>query len=96
VLLCVSWLAFFYYLSRPPQLIEPHVEEGFFNRECTRTRTGVLLYLAGGLLGYLVAPTVALVIFLCLPIFYGITSHGLHELPVLVRRRRSRRRFSGN
>ena len=32
-LLCVSWLVFFRYLSRHPQLIDEHVDEGFFDRE---------------------------------------------------------------
>ena len=95
-LLCVSWLVFFRYLSRHPQLIEEHVDEAFFARECTRAVAGIVLYLAAGLLGYLVAPSVALVIFFGLPVFYGFTSQGLHELPAIVRRSRSRRRSTGH
>ncbi|MDC4203930.1 MAG: hypothetical protein MPW17_18615 [Candidatus Manganitrophus sp.] len=38
-------------------------------------------YSAAGLLGYLITPSVALAIFLILPIFYGLTSEGLYELP---------------
>jgi hypothetical protein len=37
----------------------------------------VPLYAIAGALGYLATPTVALVIFVALPIFYGLMSHGL-------------------
>ena len=86
-LLCVSWLAFFHYLSRHPDLVEAEVTEGFFPRERTRALAGVALYVTAGVLGYLIAPAVALVIFLALPVFYAITSEGLYELPAVVRRR---------
>ncbi len=85
MLLCVSWLAFFHYLSRHPHLVEEGIEEGFFARERTRAWAGVVLYAIAGTLGYLIAPPVALTIFLALPIFYGITSHGLTEVPDVVR-----------
>jgi hypothetical protein len=51
---------------------------------------GALLYLAAGVSGALLAPSVALVIFLILPLFYGITSHGLTHAPSPVRRALSR------
>lgn len=85
-LLCVSWLAFFHYLGRHPELLEEDVHEEFFPRERTRALAGVALYVAAGALGYLVAPWVALVIFLALPIFYGITSEGLYGLTATPRR----------
>lgn len=77
VLLCLSWVAFFHYLSRHRELLQEGVEEGFFARESVRAWAGVTLYAAAGVLGYLVAPPVALVIFFALPVFYGATSHGL-------------------
>jgi hypothetical protein len=40
--------------------------------------------------GALLAPYVALVIFLILPLFYGITSYGLTHAPSPVRRALSR------
>jgi len=42
--------------------------------------------IAAGVIGYFVAPWVALVIFLALPVFYGITSEGLYGLPGVARR----------
>ncbi len=87
VLLCMSWLVFFHYLSRHPSLLAEGVSATFFAQETTRALLGVALYAAAGLLGHFVTPTVALVLFLALPAFYGVTSHGLDELAVLLRRR---------
>ena len=70
--------------------------EGFFDRECARAVAGIAFYVAAGLLRYLVAPSVALVIFFGLSVFYGFTSQGLHGLPAIVRRARSRRRSTGH
>lgn len=90
VLLCMSWLAFFHYLSRHPHLTEDDVEDGFFRRERTRAWLGIVLYAVAGVLGVALAPLFGLVIFLALTVFYGITSHGLEGLPS--RRRRTARR----
>lgn len=86
VLLCVSWLCFFHSLSQHPESTEEDVENDFFTRERTRAWVGVGLYIAAGVIGYFVAPWVALVIFLALPVFYGITSEGLYELSGVARR----------
>ena len=85
-LLCVSWLWFFHYLSRHPELTEEDTEDDFFPRERTRAWVGVAFYIAAGVIGYFVAAWVALMIFLALPVFYGITSEGLYGLPGVVRR----------
>ncbi|KWW99141.1 hypothetical protein LI90_775 [Carbonactinospora thermoautotrophica] len=60
------------------------IGEGFFARERTRAWAGVVFYAIAGTLGYLIAPPVALAIFLALPIFYGITSQGLTKVPDVV------------
>lgn len=80
-LLCASWLFFYDYLRRHQELAEKDVPKGYFPAERTRALTGVAIYSAAGLLGYLITPSVALAIFLILPIFYGLTSEGLYELP---------------
>lgn len=61
-------------------------KETFVRRESARAGVGIVLYAAGGVLGYLVGPPVALVVFLALPAFYGLTSHGLDTLPIVRRR----------
>ena len=45
---------------------------------------GVALYAAAGVIGWVYAPKLALMIFLALPIFYGITSEGLTETRVRI------------
>jgi uncharacterized membrane protein len=87
--LCFSWLAFFYYLSRHPELLHDDNDQQFFTRESARAWFGVISYVFAGVLGYLLSPWVGLAIFLLLPIFYGITSHGLDYLPIPMRRSRS-------
>jgi uncharacterized membrane protein len=85
-LLCASWWTFFHYLSRHPHLTEEDVEETFFPTERTRASVGVVLYAAAGVLGCFVAVPIAMVIFLALPVFYGVTSNGLYALPSAVSR----------
>lgn len=76
-LLCVSWLWLFHRLHTNPHLIESHVEEGFFQQERTRAWVGVALYVIAGVIGSVIAPTIALTIFFALAVFYGFTSEGL-------------------
>ncbi|MFF1832298.1 TMEM175 family protein [Paenarthrobacter sp. NPDC058040] len=85
-LLCLSWLVFFSHLARHPELTEEEVEDSYFARERPRAVTGVVLYLAAGAAGVLIHPLVASVIFVILPVFYGITSHGVEHRPAFLRR----------
>ena len=81
-LMCLSWLLLFHVLSINPHLLEPHIDRTFFPAERHRALLGVVMYLLGGLAGWLVSPMLALLCFLALPIFYGITSEGLVETRV--------------
>ena len=85
-LLSASWWVFFHYLARHPELIEQHVDDAFFGRERRRAEAGMLLYVVGGVLGALAVPPIGLAVFIILPIYYGLTSHGLAEAPQVVRR----------
>lgn len=85
-LLCVSWLGLFHYLARHGDLVKENVRDRFFPAERVRAIIGVVLYAAAGILGYLVDPRIGLVIFVALPVFYGITSSGLYELRVVASR----------
>ncbi len=84
-LLCLSWLVFFQHLARHPELTEEHVDDSYFVRERPRAVAGVVLYLAAGAAGVLVHPLVASVIFVILPVFYGLTSHGFDHRPDFLR-----------
>jgi uncharacterized membrane protein len=78
-LMCLSWLFLFHVLSINPHLLESHVERTFFPRERHRALLGVALYVLGGITGWALSPIFALMCFLGLPIFYGVTSEGLVE-----------------
>lgn len=78
-LLCVSWLVFFSYLARHPDLTKEEVDDSYFARERPRALIGVALYVAAGIAGVLIHPLVASVIFLVVPAFYGFTSHGFDQ-----------------
>ena len=78
-LMCATWLAFFHHLTRHRELVEPHVHERFFHSERTRAWVGVALYCLGAVLGLALVPELALVVFVALPVFYGVTSEGLME-----------------
>ncbi|MBQ0906970.1 hypothetical protein ACLQ3H_15850 [Micromonospora saelicesensis] len=88
-LLGVSWLTFFHYLARHPDLVAHEVDDRIVPAERFRALIGVILYTTAGFLGYLVAPLIGLVIFIVLPVFYGITSARLRQVPL--RRRIARR-----
>ncbi|MEW1587282.1 TMEM175 family protein [Micromonospora vinacea] len=81
-LLCASWLAFYHYLARNPDLLKDQVKDEFFPVERLRALVGVVLYVLAGVIGYLVAPLIGLAIFLFLPVFYAITSAGLYQFRV--------------
>ncbi|MFF1966033.1 TMEM175 family protein [Streptomyces sp. NPDC058232] len=85
-MLWVSWMIFFHVLFRHPELLKDSVEETFFLGERLRAFAGALLYAAAGLVGVLTIPALALAIFVLLPLFYGLTSHGYAQLPVFGRR----------
>ena len=78
VSMCLSWLLLFHVLSINPHLIELHIERTFFPREETPRvgRSGAVYFGRHHGLG-LFRPMLALICFLGLPIFYGITSEGL-------------------
>ncbi|MGB8276484.1 MAG: TMEM175 family protein [Methylovirgula sp.] len=81
-LMCLSWLFLFHILSINPHLLETHVELTFFPQERHRALFGVALYILGGITGWAISPTLALMCFLALPIFYAVTSEGLVETRV--------------
>lgn len=86
--MCLAWLLLFHVVSIHPHLVEPGVSKDFFPREPQRALLGIVLYAVTGIIGRNLHPMLALEIFLIVPIFYGITSEGLMETPLRLRRRR--------
>ena len=93
--MCLAWLLLFHVLSIHSYLLEDHVDPTFFQKERHRAVLGVALYAAAGVIGWVYAPKLALMIFLALPIFYGITSEGLTETRVRILHRRAHRGRGG-
>jgi TMEM175 potassium channel family protein len=91
--MCLSWLLLFHVLSINPHLLESHIDATFFPHERHRALLGFALYALAGMTGWFYSPRLALLIFLALPVFYGITSEGLIETrAALVRRSDTTRR----
>ncbi|MDR7189232.1 putative membrane protein [Microbacterium sp. BE35] len=86
-LLCLSWLVFFSYLAKHPELTKDEIEDSYFARERPRALIGVVLYLAAGAAGVLVHPLIGSVVFLLVPAYYAFTSHGHDQQPAILHRR---------
>ncbi|MFF3865040.1 TMEM175 family protein [Micromonospora sp. NPDC001898] len=88
VVLSAAWLALYHHLSRHRDLLGPRVSPRFFAVERLRAVLGIVAYAVAGLVGSLVSVPVALVVFLLLPIFYGLSSNGFYDLRRWARRHR--------
>ena len=75
--MCLSWLALFRHLHLRPHLQEPDTEPGYFARGRTRAWIGIAAYALAAVIGSVLSPIVSLVIFVAIPVFYGVTSEGL-------------------
>jgi uncharacterized membrane protein len=90
--MCLSWLVVFHVLSIHPYLVENGVDPDFFPKERFRATLGIILYAIAGVAGWVSTPKVALLIFLALPVFYGVTSEGLTETRIRLQFGKARRR----
>jgi uncharacterized membrane protein len=89
--MCLAWLMLFHILSAHPYLVEVGVDPAFFPSERFRATLGVISYSIAGIAGWLSNSRVALLIFLALPVFYGLTSEGLTETRIRLQFGKSRR-----
>jgi hypothetical protein len=90
--MCLSWLVVFHVLSIHLYLVENGVDPDFFPKERFRATLGIILYAIAGVAGWVSTPKVALLIFLALPVFYGVTSEGLTETRIRLQFGKARRR----
>lgn len=75
--MCASWLWIFSHLSLRPTLLSESTESHYIRHGQLRSSAGLVVYLIGGALGWLVHPAIALVVFLLMPAFYFASSEGL-------------------
>jgi uncharacterized membrane protein len=75
--MCLSWLALFRHLHLRPHLQEQDSEPGYFARGRTRAWIGIVAYALAAVIGSFYSPTVSLLVFVAIPVFYGLTSEGI-------------------
>ena len=92
--MCLAWLLLFHVLSTRAYLLEDNIDPGFFPKERLRASLGIVLYGVAGVLGWVYAPMLALLIYLALPVFFGLSSEGLTETTARLRSRRARLRHT--
>jgi uncharacterized membrane protein len=79
--MCASWLLLYQQVHRHrDRLVENDEKRDTLGGERIRAIVGIVAYLVGGIVGALWLPAVALVVFVALPIFYGLTSEGLKSV----------------
>ena len=79
--MCVSWLLLYHQVHRHrDRLLEEKVDREMFGTERARAIIGIVTYSVAGLVGAVWLPAIALVAFVALPTFYGLTSEGLRAI----------------
>jgi hypothetical protein len=54
-LMSASWLPVFPYVYRHPELLKPHLPDGFFASQVLRPVLGIVIYAAAAILGWYVS-----------------------------------------
>jgi uncharacterized membrane protein len=90
-LMSAAWVPMFPYLRDHRALVDPDVPAAYFDAQRLRPWTGVAVYVAAGLLGF-VKPILGLLLFVVMVVFHAATSEGTqgrstHQAPL----RRDRR-----
>jgi uncharacterized membrane protein len=77
ILMSASWLPAFQYLHRHPELIKPNLPPTTFAHQIMRPVIGILIYIAGALIGWFGQPAIAVGLFILVVAYYCWTSQGL-------------------
>jgi uncharacterized membrane protein len=75
-LMSAAWVPIFPYLRDHPRLVDPEVPSAYFHAQRLRPWTGVALYAASGLLGF-VHPAIGVLLFVVMVVFHAVTSEGV-------------------
>lgn len=75
VIMTMPWAPMWWHLTKHPELFRPGFDAEFARRERVRAYPGILVYAACIAVG-VVWPVVALVLYLLVALFYGVTSQG--------------------
>jgi uncharacterized membrane protein len=90
VLLCLSWAVFFVYLDFHHELVTEGVTRSFFAQETMRALLGAALHVLAGVIGFALAPSIAMALFFSLAVLFGVTSQGSAPAPIALRKRARR------
>jgi uncharacterized membrane protein len=82
ILMSCTWLAAFGYLGRHPGLLAAGTTAGYARQQLARPVTGIGLYAASGLVGWLASPVAGLALIIIMILYHAITSEGLYEGPL--------------
>ena len=77
-LMSAAWIPVFSYLARKPELLLRPDDADLFAKQRQRPLVGLVSYLLAAILGYFVAPAIAIALFLWMIAYHAITSEGLH------------------
>jgi uncharacterized membrane protein len=77
-LMSAAWTPAFSYLARKPELLLRPDDADLFAKQRQRPFVGLVSYLLAAILGYFVAPEIAIALFLWMIVYHAITSEGLH------------------
>jgi len=78
--MCASWLLLFDQVSRRPErLAADGADPSVFAAQRFRSMTGIVAYLAAGVIGVMWSPMVALAVFVVMPAFYAINIPGIER-----------------
>jgi uncharacterized membrane protein len=75
-----AWLPVFPHLSRHPELIHSGATPEMFIEQIRRTATGIVLYTFAAIVGWLVHPICAVILFIVVVTYYAWTSRGIRSL----------------
>jgi len=77
-LMSAAWLPVFPYLHRHPDLLVDPTDAQPFRAQRSRPWVGVISFGIAGLVGYLISPWIAIVLFVWMIAYHAATSEGLH------------------
>ena len=77
-LMSAAWTPVFSYLARRPELLLHANDADLFAEQRQRPLVGLVSYLLAAIVGYFVAPEIAIALFLWMIAYHAITSEGLH------------------
>jgi uncharacterized membrane protein len=78
-LMSLTWGAVWLYLARHPELLTKGTEPSWARAQLPRPITGVVLFTAGGLAGWLFSPIIGLISIVVMIVYHAVTAEGVRQ-----------------